>query len=148
MVEMDQISLEKTQYQLRPRDAIRQPKRYAPQDQEQTNTDIIKTLRRRRAGKKKLIKKMIQRIKTLITERESQTKIKFLQETLLETKSEVLDIHEELKGLLQEDEQYGDEWIEEINIEVDDCFRDVNDYLISRKNYPPSETMSKASILS
>ena len=52
---------------------------------------------------------MIQRIKTLITERESQTKIKFLQETLLETKSEVLDIHEELKGLLQEDEQYGDE---------------------------------------
>ena len=137
-----------TQYQLRPRDAIRQPKRYAPQDQKQTNTDIIKTLRRRRAVKKELIKKMIQWIKALITERESRTKIKFLQETLLETKSEVLDIHEELKCLLQEDEQYGDEWMEEINIEVDDCFRDVNDYLISRKNYPPSETMSKASILS
>ena len=88
MVELDQIQHgEKNQYQLRPRDAIRQPKRYASQDQEQTNKDIIKTLRRKTAAKKGLITKKIQQIKALITERGSRTKIKFLQEILLQTKS-------------------------------------------------------------
>ena len=57
--------------------------------------DIIQTLRRKRAGKKGLITKKIQQINVLITERGSRTKIKFLQETLLQTKSEVLDINEE-----------------------------------------------------
>ena len=138
MVELDQIQHgKKTQYQLRPRDAIRQPKRYASQDQEQTNTDIIKTLRRKRAGKKGLITKKIQQIKALITERGSRTKIKFLQEIILQAKSQVLDIHEELMSPLQEDdEQYGDEWMEEINFEVGDCCSDVNDFLTSRKDDP------------
>ena len=95
-----------------------------------------------------LITKKIQQIKALITERGSQTKIMLLQETLLQTKSEILSIHEELMGLLQEDdEQFGDEWTEEINFEVDDCCSDVNDYLISRKDDRPSEIMSKASIV-
>ena len=84
----------------------------------------------------------------MITERGSQTKIKFLQEIVFQIKSEVLDIHEELMVLLQEDdEQYGDEWMEEINFEVDDCCSDENDYLISWKDDPPSETMSKTSIV-
>ena len=44
IVELDQIQhAEETQYQLRPRDAIRQPRRYASQDQLQANTDIIYT---------------------------------------------------------------------------------------------------------
>ena len=60
----------------------------------------------------------------------------------------MLDIHEELIGLLQEDdEQYGDEWTEETNFQVDGCCSDVNDYLISRKVDQPSEVMSKASIV-
>ena len=59
----------------------------------------------------------------------------------------MLDIHEELMSSLQEDdEQYGDEWMEEINFEVDDCCSDVNDFLTSRKDDPSTETMSKASI--
>ena len=37
--------------------------------------------------------------------------------------------------------------MEEINFEVDDYCSDVNDYLISRKDDPTSETMSKASIV-
>ena len=42
MFELDQIQhREETQYQLRSRDAIRQPKQYASQAQEQSNTDII-----------------------------------------------------------------------------------------------------------
>ena len=92
--------------------------------------------------------KKIQQIKTLITERGSQTKMKFHQETLLQTKSEVLDIHEELMGLLKkDDEQYGNEWMEEVYFEVDDCCSDVYDYVISRRHNPPSETISKASIV-
>ena len=60
----------------------------------------------------------------------------------------MLDIHEESMGLLQEDdEQYGYEWTEETNFEVDGCCSDVNDYLISRKVDQPSEVMSKASIV-
>ena len=74
----------------------------------------------------------------LITERECRTTIKFLQETLLQTKTEVLDIHEELMGLIKEDdEQCGDEWMEEINFEVYDRCSDLNDYLISRRNDQP-----------
>ena len=84
----------------------------------------------------------------MITERGSRTKIKLLQETLPQTKLEVLNIHEELTGLLQEnDKQYGDEWMEEINFEVGDCCSYVNDYLISRKDDSPLEIMSKASIV-
>ena len=57
-VELDQIQHgEEIQYQLRPRDAISQPRRYPSQDHMQTNADIIKTLRRKRVGKKGLITK-------------------------------------------------------------------------------------------
>ena len=49
--------------------------------------------------------------------------------------------YEELMGLL------GDEWMEDINFDVDDCCSDVNDPIISRRDNPPSETMSKASIV-
>ena len=50
-------------------------------------------------------------------------------------------------GLLHDnDEQYGDEWMEEINFEVDDCCSDLNDYLISRKDNPRLGTMLRASI--
>ena len=126
----------------------RQPRQYASQDQGQINTDIINTLKRKRVDKKGLITQKIEPIKALITERGSRTKIKFLQETLLQTKSEVLDIHEELMVQLKEgNEQYGFEWMEEINFEVNDCCNDANDYLISRRDNPPSETISKASIV-
>ena len=65
----------------------------------QTNTNTTKTLKRKVAGKKRLIMKEIQQIKALITERGHQTKIKFCQETLFQTKSEVFSIYEELMGL-------------------------------------------------
>ena len=37
--------------------------------------------------------------------------------------------------------------MEEINFEIDDCCSNVNHYLISRREDPPLETMSKASIV-
>ena len=72
MVELNQVQHgEETQCQLRLRDAIRQPRRYASQNQVETNTDVIKTLRRKRAGKKGLITKKIHQIKALFIERGS-----------------------------------------------------------------------------
>ena len=80
MVKLDQIQHgEETQYQTRPEDIIRQPKQYASQDQEETNTDIIITLRRKIAGKNRLLTKKTHHIKILIRERRSQIKIKFLK---------------------------------------------------------------------
>ena len=49
--------------------------------------------------------------------------------------------------LQEDDEQYGDEWMEEINFQVDDCCMNVNGYLISRKDHPASETTPMASIV-
>ena len=52
MVELVQIQHgEEIQYQLRPRDAIKQPKQYESQDKEQTNTDI------RPSGERELVKR-------------------------------------------------------------------------------------------
>ena len=52
MVELDQIQHgEEIQFQLRPRDAIKQPKQYASLDKEQTNTDI------RPSGERELVKR-------------------------------------------------------------------------------------------
>ena len=47
----------------------------------------------------------------------------------------------------EDDDQYSDEWMEEITFNIDDCCSDINDYIISRKADPPSETISKASFV-
>ena len=52
--------------------------------------------------------------KRLIDEKGSQTKRKFLHETLLQNKREADEFHEELMKLLEEDdEDFGEEWLEE-----------------------------------
>ena len=58
--ELDQMPQgEGSHYQLRPREAIKPPSRYASHDQMPTNTDKIKILKRKRIGKKGLITKKI-----------------------------------------------------------------------------------------
>ena len=37
--------------------------------------------------------------------------------------------------------------VEDISFNVDECSSEVNEYLISRRDDPPSDTMSKASIV-
>ena len=46
----------------------------------------------------------------MITEIGSRTKIRFLQEILLQTKPKVLDIHEELIGLIKADNMVMSGW--------------------------------------
>ena len=142
--------IDATQHNLRPRDTLQPPSRYASQEQlqNQANVTKIKLLKRKRAGKKGLITKKINQIKTLIDERGSRTKIQFLHARLMDCERETTDIHEDLMELLEEtDESFGDQWIEEITYDIDDCSSDINDYLISRKDDPPSDTMSKTALV-
>ena len=48
--------------------------------------------------------------------------------------------------LPENDENYGDDWVEDISFNVDECSSEINEYLISGRDGPPSDTMSKASI--
>ena len=77
-----------------------------------------------------------------------ERKIKFLHEILMHSKREAVEIHDELMELLEEDdEDFGDKWQEEINFEGDDYSNEINEYLISRKDDPPSDAMSKSAIV-
>ena len=49
--------------------------------------------------------------------------------------------------LAENDENYGDDWIEDISFNVDECSNEINKYWISRRDDPPWNTMSKASIV-
>ena len=142
--------IDATQHNLRPRDTLQPPSRYASQEQlqNQANVTKIKLLKRKRAGKKGLITKKINQIKTLIDQRGSRTKIQFLHASFMDWKQETTDIHEDLMELLEEtDESFGDQWIEEITFHIYDCSSDINDCLISRKDDSPSGTMSKTALV-
>ena len=137
-------------YSLRPRDTLQPPERYASQEQLQIKAiaNKIKVLKRKRDGQKVLITKKIKQIKELIEDRGSRTKIQFLLRSLLDCKQETSVIHEELMELLDEtDESFSDQCMEEITFDIDDCSSEVNEYLISRKDDPPSDVMSKTSIV-
>ena len=148
----EESNIEEPQFGLRSRDTLRPSSRYAAQDQQQIPgqkvDNKVKTLQRKRAGKKGLITKKIMQIRLFIGERESRTKLKFLHESLIMVKREAESLHEELMQLLAENnENYGDDWIADINFNLDECSSEINEYLISMRNDPPSNTMSKASIV-
>ena len=88
----EESNIEEPQYDLRSRDTLRPPSRHASQDQLQIQgqrvEDKVKTLKRKRAGKKGLITKKIMLIKQLIEERGSRTKLKFHHESLIMVKRE------------------------------------------------------------
>ena len=72
-----------------------------------------------------------------------KTKLKFLYGKLLEDQSEVTDLHQQLmEELAPDDPLFNDDWIAEVNIAVDECSSEVNEYLLSRANDPPSDVMS------
>ena len=148
----EESNIEEPQFGLRSRDTLRPSSRYAAQDQQQIPgqkvDNKVKTLQRKRVGKKGLITKKIMQIRLFTGERESRTKLKFHHESLIMVKREAESLHEELMQLLAENnENYGDDWIADINFNLDECSSEINEYLISRRDYPPSNTMSKASIV-
>ena len=46
-----------------------------------------------------------------------------------------------------EDEVYGNEYVEEISVQVDECCSEVESYLVERKDDPPSTSPSLCSDL-
>ena len=126
-------------YNLRSRENFNVPARYLD-DQKQKNDEGIGKLKRKRSGKKSIITMKINQINKLIEEHGSRTKPKFLQGKLLEAQSEVTDLHEHLMEELAPDDPFlNDDWIAEIDIAVDECCSEVNEYLLSRVNDPPSD---------
>ena len=111
----EESNIEEPQCDLRSRDTLRPPSRYASQDklqiQGQRVEDKVKTLKRKHAGKKGLMTKKIMQIKLFIEERGSKTKLlKFLHESLIMVKREAENLHEKLMQLLPENyENYGAE---------------------------------------
>ena len=145
----EESNIEEPQYDLKSRDALRPPSTYASQDQLQIQGQRVEDkVKRKRASKKDLITKKIMQIKQFIEERGSRTNLKFLHESLMMVKREADNLHEKLMQLLPEnDESYGDDWVEDINFNVDECSSEINEYLISRREDLPSDIMSKASIV-
>ena len=63
-------------------------------------------------------------------------------------KRETGNLHEELMQLVTEDDVgFGIDWIGDISFNVNKCSSEINEQLISRRNDPPSNTMSKASFV-
>ena len=84
----------------------------------------------------------------MIEKRGSRTKLRFLHESLIMVKGGAENLHEELMQLIAEnDENYGGDWIKDISFNVDEWSHEINEYLISRRDDPPSNTMPKASIV-
>ena len=100
-------------------------------NQQQT---IIK-LKKRRGVKKGSITRRINEIVKLINEQGSRTKVKSLLRFLLVVKQEVEDIEQELADL---DENHDESWIEAERERFDTVQADVDEYLTSRADDPPS----------
>ena len=74
-----------------------------------------------------------------MTERGSHTKVKYLGDKLQEAYNEILEVNEGFMPFLDpKDEDYGNENIEDIGVQVDECCSEVDSYLVERKDDPPS----------
>ena len=98
---------------------------------------------RKRNGTKHRISKMIPEIKDLVEQRGSRSQIRFLKTTLEETLKSAFEFHEALMVLLPDDDpRFNDVWIDELSLNVNSCFGQIEKYLDSRKDDPPSSLLS------
>ena len=96
-------------------------------------------VKRRRGGKKSAITRKINEIASLISERGSRTKIRYLREILQKNLKEAIVLHEELMLLLDEnDPEFNDEWINNLALSVDTCIADTERYFLDRIDDPDS----------
>ena len=93
----------------------------------------ISNLKRQRAGKKSSITRRIKTVHNIILEKGSRTKLKAHIKELYATLSSASIIHETLMNLLSEkDPDFSDEWIAELNENIDKCNAEVLDYMVER----------------
>ena len=130
-------------HNLRDRGILRAPDRY--RDPPEDSRRQIKELMRKRAGKKTAITGLIDNIGKLIEDYGSRTKIKYLQNDLHVAAEQVTLIHENLMSNLDEDnEEFSDDWIEQINLSISNCNGEIADYFERREGDPPSDNPSIA----
>ena len=81
-------------------------------------------------------------MKKLIEEHGSLSKLKFLHEKLLEAQSKLTIFHGQAKEeLTPDDPLFNADCIAEVNIAVDECSSQVNEYPLSKVNDPPPDVM-------
>ena len=102
---------------------------------EETTQQRINKIIRLRAGKKGSITKRIDQLNKLINEGGSRTKVKYLLTAMMGVHKAAKELSEEFDTLAAEPDL---DWIEELNLRVDTCIGEVQDYISSRQNEPAS----------
>ena len=120
--------------EMRNREALRPPGGMREQ-LEKDQAKLISQVKRKRNGKATEIKKRIKEIEDLVNDRGSRRKAKYLKEVLKDAMKDAFELHEELMLLLDESHKdFNDDWINDLNMNVDTCFSNIESYLISRKD--------------
>ena len=93
------------------------------------------SLKKKRTSKTSLITRKINQIDSLISERESHTKILYLKGKLDETLKEAEAVYNEMKGLAEnKNKEFDPGWIEEVIFSIDTCDSCVEEDMNSRKD--------------
>ena len=81
-------------------------------------------------------------MKKLIEEHGSLSKLKFSHEKVLKAQSKLTNLHGQvMEELTPDDPLFNDDWFAEVNIAVDECSSQVNEYPLSKVNDPPPDVM-------
>ena len=81
-------------------------------------------------------------MKKLIEEHGSLSKLKFSHEKVLKAQSKLTILHGQvMEELTPDDPLFNDDWFAEVNIAVDECSSQVNEYPLSKVNDPPPDVM-------
>ena len=99
----------------------------------------ITKLKRSCAGKKGSITKRVTQLSRLVSEGGSRTKIRYLMTALLEVHKATKSVFEELTSV---DENTDNEWLETVNMCVDTCVAEIEEYLEARKDEAESSSIS------
>ena len=124
--------------QLTDRERLRRPETCGSSI-EAVQVQRIEQTKKQRSGKRRSVSVRITQVNRVMTERGSHTKVKYLGDKLQEAYNEILEVNEGFMPFLDpKDEDYGNENIEDIGVQVDECCSEVDSYLVERKDDPPS----------
>ena len=100
-------------------------------------------MKRKRTAKKSLITRKINQISQLITKRGSRTKILFLKDKLNDIFRETEIINEKMISMSDEASiETNPGSMEDVTFNIDTCNSDIQKYIDSRKDEPPSDNRS------
>ena len=130
-------------YSLRARENLRPPGGIMA-TLENDQTRLMPKAKRKRSGKGNQIQHQIREIRELVTNRGSRTKLSYLKSSLNDSLKEAVFLHEAYLELLDESHKdYNDEWIDNLTLDINTCFADIDIYFQSRVNDPPSSGYSE-----